>query len=109
MKQPRSGDPDSLTPPIIVRVEWAAHPPFVSRVYVNSKAVEWDRLKMALQDELKLRPTWVVYVDADANSSWQSAVDVMNIARELHAKVVLLTPETRKLVEPAGTRNEAQR
>ena len=100
VKQPRSGDPDSLTPPIIVRVEWVAHPPFVSRVYVNSKAVEWDRLKMALQDELKLRPTWVVYVDADANSSWQSAVDVMNIARELHAKVVLLTPETRKLVEP---------
>ena len=99
VKQPEPGGPDSLTPPIVVRVESVAHTPFVPKVYVNSKSVEWDGLKQALQNELKLRPAWVVYVNADANCSWQTAVDVMNLARELHAKVVLLTPQTRELLQ----------
>ena len=43
------------------------------------------------KDELKVRPDWVVYVEADENVPWADAVSVIDIAKGLHAKAVLLT------------------
>ncbi|HUK46578.1 MAG TPA: hypothetical protein VLW06_03260 [Terriglobales bacterium] len=65
-------------------------------VSINGKEVGWGRLSGALKDELKTQPNWVVYVDADPNVPWQSAVNAMDVAKGLHAKVILLTPETRQ-------------
>ena len=106
VRQPEPSDSRALVPPVLVRIQ--SNPdPLAPKVYVNSTAVEWDGLKEALKDELKLRPNWVVYVDGDSNLAWQYVMDVADVARELHAKVVLLTPETRKLVEPARMQKRA--
>jgi biopolymer transport protein ExbD len=102
VKQHRPNDPDSLAIPIVVRVESVSDPRLLPKVYVNSTAVGWDELRQALKEQLKIRREWGIYIDADSASSWQSAMSAVNVAGELNAKVVLLTPQTRKLVEAAG-------
>lgn len=99
----------SIEPPVIVRIESSPDPHFAPKVYVNSTTVEWTDLKQALKDELKLRPAWVVYIDGDSDVAWQDVVNVADAARELHAKVVLLTPATKKLVEPVITQDRRRR
>jgi biopolymer transport protein ExbD/TolR len=84
--------------PIVVRIAYAgigAQP----QVYVNLKLVSWDRLGSALKGELKLRPDWVVYLQADNRVAWADAVNAMDIAKGMHAKVVLLTPKSAEDVE----------
>jgi len=61
------------------------------RVYVNSTPTSWDELGRALRDKLKLRPMWVVYVEAEPTVAWSYAATVVDTAKGLHAKVVLLT------------------
>jgi biopolymer transport protein ExbD len=87
---PLAANNDLLTEPIVVHVVDAG-PGVASSVYVNSKATSWEKLGTALRDELKIRPDWVVYVEADENVPWGSAVNVIDVAKGLHAKVVLLT------------------
>lgn len=87
-----------LTPPVIVRIR--QDPKLYPNLFVNSKRVEWSGLKDALRDELKIRPDWVIYVDGDPNLPFAHVAEVVGIGKELHAKVVLLTPATRQLVEP---------
>ena len=109
LKVSESGPPSpSLMPPILVRVESNPDPHFAPKVYVNSSAVEWSGMKESLKNELKLRPEWVVYIDGDGNVPWQYVVNVADTARELHAKVVLLTPTTKKLLVPAVTQRTGQ-
>lgn len=99
----------SLMPPVVVRIDSGANPGDLPQAYVNSTAVEWYRLKDVLKDELKLRPDWVVYIDGGSNLPFADVAAVAGIAKELHAKVVLLTPETRKLVEPEMGREKSAR
>jgi hypothetical protein len=63
-------------------------------LYVNSKPVKWDELGDALTNELKLRPDWVVYVEADEEVRWSDVVAAMDIIRSRHARIVLLTART---------------
>lgn len=65
-------------------------------VSINGKKVAWDRLSGELKDELKTRPNWFVYVEADDNVPWQSAANAIDVAKGLQARVILLTPGTRK-------------
>ncbi len=81
---------DLLSEPVVVQVIDAG-PGVAPNVYVNSKPTSWDKLSGALKDELKLRPRWVVYVEANNYVPWADAVYAMDIAKGLHAKVVLLT------------------
>ena len=60
---------------------------------MNSKATSWNNLAGELKDQLKLRPDWVVYVQGDPNVAWANVVNVMDVAKGLHAKVVLLTSQ----------------
>lgn len=84
---------DRWTQPLIVRIRdvGVQEPP---HLYVNSTAVSWDRLRYALKLGLSRRSEWVVYVAADPNVPWGDALQVMDISRGLHAKVILLTPNT---------------
>jgi biopolymer transport protein ExbD len=88
---------DRLTTPIIIRIENAgpASPP---NLYLNSTPVTWESLHDALKVELARRADWVVYVRGDEDIRLQYAVSVMEIIRGEHAKVILLTPNTEKLV-----------
>lgn len=81
---------DPLSQPVVVQV-LDAGPGATPAVYVNSKATTWTRLSSDLKDELKLCPKWVVYVEADPSVAWADAVNVTDVAKGLHARVVLLT------------------
>jgi biopolymer transport protein ExbD len=61
------------------------------KVYVNSALTSWNKLEAALRDQLKIRPMWVVHVEADTNLDWGVVVSVMDIAQGLHARVILVT------------------
>jgi hypothetical protein len=81
--------------PPLVRLEQVGNdgPP---KLYLNSKPVRWDGLGEALTNELKLRPDWVVDVDADDMVSWSDVVGAMDIIRGRHAKIVLLARKQKK-------------
>jgi biopolymer transport protein ExbD len=84
------GVDDHDSSPIIVSViatNWRVPP----LLYVNSKETSWDELRNTLRSQLEVRPRWVVYVQADSDAAWRDAVYVIDVARGLHAEVVLLT------------------
>jgi biopolymer transport protein ExbD len=93
-RPPETKSPAEI-PPVIVRLEDAG-PGFPPRLYVNSTPVSWEVLESALKRELKTRPVWVVYVEADSNVAWAYVVNVADIVRGLEGKFVLLTSETAK-------------
>jgi biopolymer transport protein ExbD len=96
---------DSWTKPLVVRIENASagSPP---RLYLNSKAIAWEALGPALKGELKSRPDWVIYVEADRDVNWGDAVNAMGIIRGVGANVVLLTTEP--TASPANPRHARQ-
>ncbi len=63
----------------------------LSVVYVNSEETSWNELGNTLRSQLKVRPRWIVYVEAEDGAPWRDVVDVIDVARGLHAEVVLLT------------------
>jgi biopolymer transport protein ExbD len=81
---------DYSTMPALVRIEDAGAdvPP---HLYLNSAPVLWGELASELRNQLKLRPDWVVYVEADEHISWADVVKAMDIIRGTNAKVVLTT------------------
>ncbi len=79
-----------LAEPLVVRIGFSGRSVQPS-LHLNSKLVSWENLDNALEESLKLRPDWVVYVDADPEVDWQRVSDVMDIIRNAHAQVVLLT------------------
>ena len=84
---PKNGVPIE---PVVVQVVDAG-PGVEPDVYVNSHVTSWDKLGDALKDELKIRPERMVYVEGDENVPWSDAVNAVDIAKRLHADVVLLT------------------
>jgi biopolymer transport protein ExbD len=89
-----AGKNDPLTEPVITCVADEG-PGSIPKVYVNSTATSWDNLQMALENQLKVRPPkWTVYVEAESNIPWADAVTVVETAKRLHAKVVLLDLES---------------
>ena len=91
---------NSAMPPIVVLIQAVGKPPITPKVYVNSKPVEWNDLSKVLKEQMKVRPDWIVYIDGDTNLPFADIANVAGIAKELHARVALVTPETRKLLEP---------
>jgi biopolymer transport protein ExbD len=81
---------DAWTEPLIVRVKDAG-PYQIPKLFVNSKEVAWEDLEKTLKQELGPRREWVVYVGGDDAVSFQYAANVIDAARGLHAKVVLIT------------------
>lgn len=60
-------------------------------VYVNSKETPWDELGNTLRSQLELRPHWIVYVEGGTEVPWAGVAKAIDVARGLHAEVVLLT------------------
>ncbi len=76
--------------PIVVSV-LGESPSGMSAVYVNSKETPWNELANTLRSQLKVRPRWIVYVEAENGLPWRDMAEVIDVARSLHAEVVLLT------------------
>ena len=95
------------TPPIIVTIRQDPATLYPN-LFVNSKPVQWSGLQDALKNELKVRPTWVIYIDGDPNLPFAHVADAVEVAKELNAKVVLLTPTTMRLVDPLSSRRKTR-
>lgn len=59
--------------------------------YVNSKETLWDQLGTVLQNELRVGPQALVFVQAEKDTSWRDVIDAVDIAEGLQVRVVLLT------------------
>jgi len=81
---------DAWTEPLIVRVKDAG-PYQIPKLFVNAKEVAWEDLEKTLKQELGPRRDWVVYVGGDDATSFQHVANMIDAARGLHAKVVLIT------------------
>jgi biopolymer transport protein ExbD len=81
---------DHDLPPIIISVI-ATNGSGRAVLYVNSKETSWEELGNTLRSQLKVRSHWVVYVEGEDYASWRDVVNVIDVARGLHAEVVLLT------------------
>jgi biopolymer transport protein ExbD len=84
------GKSDTWTESLIVRLhdKGPGNEPIIT---VNSKEVGWDELRSALKAELAQRRDWTVYVGGDECIPWNNITTVIDIARSLHANVVLTT------------------
>jgi len=60
-------------------------------LYVNSKETPWDELGNTIRGQLEVRPRWIVYVEGGDDVLWAYVAEVIDVARGLHAEVVLLT------------------
>ena len=83
--------------PIVIRIQDAG-PGLRPKLFLNSLPASWESLHDALKAELGRRADWTVYIHGDDNVSFQYVVLVMDSVQGEHAKVVLLTPNTEKLV-----------
>jgi biopolymer transport protein ExbD len=81
---------DPLSEPVVVQLLDAGLG-VMPDVYIDSKPTSWNRLADDLKNELKLRPKWVVHVQADRDLAWYDIVNAIDVAKSLHASVVLLT------------------
>lgn len=81
---------DPFNQPVLVQLVDAG-PGKAAKLFVNSKPTTWQDLSSALKGELRSRPRWVVQVEGDENVAWVDAINVMDVAKSLSAKVVMLT------------------
>jgi biopolymer transport protein ExbD len=81
-----------LTEPVVIQLRFGVP----RKLYLNSTLVSLSTLEAELKEQLKLRPNWVVYFDADPHLSWGDAAEVIDIIRGAGAEVVLLTPGSEK-------------
>ena len=93
-------------PSVVTKV--SPTPKLVLRVVCNKSGTAYminGRLQPSKdsEDELKhqlaRQPNWTVYVDGDSDCGFRDVVDAIDIVRAAHAKVVLVTPSSRSLIE----------
>lgn len=86
---PISNDP--WMKPIIIKIIDLG-PEKIPVLDLNSKPVSWGGLAYELKEEVGKRPPGaVVYIDGDGNLPWADIAYVVDIARGLQARVILLT------------------
>ena len=61
-------------------------------VYVNSKNIGWENLNESVQDELKIHPQSIAYVEAERGVSWAEIAEAIDVVKGGSQKVVLVTP-----------------
>ena len=60
----------------------------------------------ALLGHLKARPHWIVYVEGASEVAWADVAKAIDVARGLHAEVVLLTVEFDSVPSKAAKRKQ---
>jgi biopolymer transport protein ExbD len=97
---------DPLSDPVVVHILDAGQG-VTPELYINSKPTSWNRFGADLKNELKVRPKWVVHVQADPNLPWADIVNAVDVAKDLHANVVLLTIQP--TIQPRGVRAKGKK
>ena len=98
--------PDPLNDPVVVEI-LDAGPGVTPELYINSKPTSWNTFGDDLKNEIKLRPKWVVYVQADPNLPWADVTSAIDVAQGLHADVVLLTIQP--TIQPRSVRTKGKK
>lgn len=86
---------DPWTEPIVIQIVdvGAGKPP---KIELNSKLFSWNDLQHELKEEIARRPPGtIVYIVGDENLPWADVLYVIDAARGLQAKVVLLGKKIR--------------
>jgi biopolymer transport protein ExbD len=81
--------------PVVVRIEAGVFGS-APRLYLNGASVTWTDLQRAMQKGIGRRSDCTVFVSANDDAAWDEAAQVMDAARDLGCKVVLLTTEPEK-------------
>src|SRR5713226_5716625 len=68
--------------------------------YLNSKTLSPTELPALLSEQFRLRTNCVVFVDVDAEVPYAVAIHAIELVQETRAKVVLVTPGTKKIHVP---------
>jgi hypothetical protein len=76
--------------PIVISV-MDTGPGGLPTAYVNSKETAWNELDDAIRRQLQVRAHWIVSVEAGNEVPWHLVLYPIDVARGLHAEVVLLT------------------
>jgi hypothetical protein len=84
-----TGVSDRDSEPIIISV--VGRSASIPALYVNSKEIPWSELGNTLRRQLEARPHWTVYVQGGNDVPWHLVAYPIDVARGLHAEVVLLT------------------
>lgn len=66
-------------------------------VYLNYRKTTWEALPTELDRALIGLPVRVVYVDGEDEATFGDAVRAIDLAEGLHARVILMTPQSRRL------------
>ncbi len=68
--------------------------------YLNSKRIEPDDLPDALQAQIGGRTSCIVFFDAKSDVPYAEAIHAIDLIEESPGRVVLLTPETKRIHIP---------
>jgi hypothetical protein len=86
--------------PVIVKVSLVNKKPVYS---MDGQTFPIEQLSMRLQSQLSRLPEWVIYIDGAPTLELRDVGIVIDVANNLHAKVVLITPKvTLRATEVAG-------
>jgi hypothetical protein len=86
----KMGATDHDSAPIVISVIGTG-PGGLPAAYVNSKETPWNELEDTIRRQLQVRAHWIVYVEAGNEVPWHLVLYPIDVARGLHAEVVLLT------------------
>jgi biopolymer transport protein ExbD len=94
MRPSLAGKANLSSTQVMIRLKRAG-PDSPTQLLLNSRVVSTEQLSGALQAEFERRSDRIVYIQADPNLSWNEAVAIIDLIRETHAKIVLLTATER--------------
>jgi|SRR5579872_36055 len=81
---------DPWNEPLVVSVNFTGYEREPD-LYLNDKPLAWVDLERVLREKLSMRREWVVYVRGDDSLSFMEVARVIDAARGLRARVVLVT------------------
>jgi hypothetical protein len=70
--------------------------------YLNSQRIEPDDLTETLRAQISGRTSRIVFFDANSDVPYAEAIHAIDLIEQSSGKVVLLTPETKKVRIPRG-------
>jgi hypothetical protein len=79
---------------------WVVRVESNNKWYLNSQRIEPDDLPETLRAQISGRTSCIVFFDADSDVPYAEAIHAIDLIEQSSGKVVLLTPETKRVHIP---------
>jgi hypothetical protein len=79
---------------------WVVRVESTEEWYLNSKRIEADGLSEALRAQIRGRTSCIVFFDAKPDVPYAEAIHAIDLIEQSPGRVVLLTPETKRVYIP---------